>query len=958
MRKSIAIAATLVAGASATTIGAANGIPTQYFGSDTLFVVTQDAIGATPTLGLSLEPNYLAGGSGAGQNAMATTSVAAEKQQTAPMSKQMTNGLCNKLGGTNGSANTNATGIVIGMDAVDLLSSATAGGTTACNGASDNASADGTGFGAAFSGSTAVFSSTTGQNWKWVLALLYGGLDLSPTGSATPNCSSQARLSLVSNWSHLFQTGCSNPNTVCNDPAHEACTTNADCPVSGTSCNTGGTGALKNTCVVTGSSPLVAPPASLWHAFRRDDASGTSDVFSALIGLQTWIGGGPSASSNNGFGLSPYCNAMNWDANLATNGNGTVVNCAGTAGSDDQFVGPGGVPDTSSLCNFTDFKPADLKAAETCVAAGTVCNSTTACPAGFTCSSTTATNGTCFGNHKAPPAKAWGSAPDPNLGGAVNGFASFDVLPTSFQDNDPLRRPCLGTGAGSPFASAEEVCNTDGKLGVVLAIPSSDFIPTTTNHPVQYPSNACTGTYFEGDAPKIINCGPQSGSSTHPGQCPNGDSFFASNKCAVPVDDSNPSAVTSQCLNSKTPTAPIKERPSTIAADARVHNMAMYDGTVVGKKPVFILDTIQNGATPPAVSMMGGMGRIHTVATIFNTALNSGNPANVGCELSDATDNINCLVQSDPCSVGYAGDGGKSFSERANGACTFLTTANGGNLCAVSGSGFVNGSGGPCPAACLSVGTTTAAVVSESVRIDQVYPNASAVLALGSTTTTEYQVGRKLYFNSIVGFNAIADTTNDPGATGELALAEFEGVEANIAPILTPIGYFPLAGSNPTTGTDPAGVPFNAFNAPFCEDFNEQTVCNPNTNRCNSTTACPTGQTCTSTTAAFGNCGPTCSSSTPCPTGANFVCSSTTTTNGACLLAANVFACGGNASATAEYTGAVAPPSVGPVCGDGKIDPFEECDDGLLNGTGGDNCSVTCRCSGTTSFSSTTHTCQ
>src|SRR5580698_7195486 len=193
MKKSIAIAATLVAGASATTVGATSGIPAQYFGSDTLFVVTQDAITDTPTLGASFQANYLAGGSGAGQSAMATATAAAEVQQTAPMSKMLTNGVCNKLGGTNGSAATNASGIVIGMDAVDLLSSSVTGGAAACSGASG-----------IFTGSNA------GQNWKWVLALLYGGLDLSPGGSATPDCNSTARQTLVSNLSNLFETACAN----------------------------------------------------------------------------------------------------------------------------------------------------------------------------------------------------------------------------------------------------------------------------------------------------------------------------------------------------------------------------------------------------------------------------------------------------------------------------------------------------------------------------------------------------------------------------------------------------------------------------------------------------------------------------------------------------------------------------------------------------------------------------
>jgi hypothetical protein len=840
MRNSIAIVATLVVGASATTVGAYS-VPATYFGSDTLFLVTQDAIGETPGLGASLESNYLAGGTGTGQNTMAAASAAAALQQTSPMTKMMSNGVCNALGGVNGNLATNASGVVIGLDAVTLLSASVSGGAAACNGASDSASADGTGFGAAYSGTVGVFSgSNAKQNWKWVLALLYGGLDLSPGAPASPDCNSTARQNLVSNWSLLFQTGCSNAASICQDAAHKA----------------GGS------------------TAALWHAFRRDDASGTSDVFSSLIGLQTWLGGGQNAATYNGFGITPYCNALNWDANVVTNGNGTSVTCAGTAGPHDQFVGPGGVVDPSSKCTFTDFKAADLKVAETCGAAGS-------------------------GNHRMPPASAYGTAPDPNVGGVGNAPAAWDVLPTGFQDNDPIRRTCLGNSTGNPLSEAEEVCNIDGRLGVVLAIPATDFLPSTTNHPVQYPSNQCSGTYYEGLAPNILSCAPK-GTTAHSGQCPNGDALFSGNQCETPVDDST-SNVTSQCLNNKSPSASIIVRG--ISTDGRVHNLAMYDGTVAGQQPVFIHQTIQNGkTTPPKVDFVGGMGRIHTVATIYDKT--KGKPTNVGCQYGDVSDQMACLVQADPCSVAY-GSIDPTFSERANGACAYLASAVGGNLCTVAGSGY---SGASCPAACLAVGTTSAALVSESVRIDQDYPNAAAVLALGKQAN-EYQIGRKLYFNSLVGFSAITGTTGDPGALGELALAEFESNEANIGPLLASVGFFPLAGSQTATGNDAAGVPLSVFNQPFCEDFDEQTVCNP-----------------TSTTSA---------------------------------LPANVNACPGNASAPIEYAAAgsiaaaTAPPTQGSICGDGNLDPFEECDNGLNNGTSGNACSVTCRCSGTTSFENT-----
>ncbi len=200
-------------------------------------------------------------------------------QVTAPMSRMMNNGggVCTFKGGTAGSTAVNAAGIVVGLDAVDVLSTTTAGASAACNGTADN-----TGTGLAFSGTTGVFAgSNATQTWKWVLALVYGGKDLSPGG--VTDCNSAARKALVANWSNLFQNGCANG-------AGTACSA---APVNG----------------------------ALWHAYRRDDTSGTSDVFSSILGISP----STSNSANNGFGTSPYCNAMNWDTSTAN------ANCASGA---------------------------------------------------------------------------------------------------------------------------------------------------------------------------------------------------------------------------------------------------------------------------------------------------------------------------------------------------------------------------------------------------------------------------------------------------------------------------------------------------------------------------------------------------------------------------------------------------------------------------------------------------
>jgi hypothetical protein len=843
MRTSIVIAATLLVGASATGVGALTlTIPGSWYGSDTLQFVTTDTITDDPDLSTQATTQYKAGGSGAGQGAMVNaTGPAGASQSTAPMSKMLTNGssLCTAYGGTKGSAANNASGVSIGMDAVDVYSSLAAGGQAICNG-----TADATGFGLAYSGvPTGVFANgNAGQNWKWALALLYGGLDLSAANGGTndnPDCNSAARKALVANWSNLFQKGAS--------------CTNSDASICNAASPTGFGGALG-------------------HAFRRDDASGTSDVFSSLIGLQINMPS-PSASSNDGFGASPYCNALNWDTNTPSNNGGGF--CA--LGPHDQFVGPGGVIDPASSCVFTDFKSADLAIAETCGAAGT-------------------------GNHRMPPQGAWGSAPYTTSSSIAS---AWDVLPTGFQDNDPIRRSCLGNSTGNAFKSGEEVCNVDGQLGVVLAIPSSDFIVTSLSL-VQYPANKCTGSFFGAKPPQIHNCAPFA-TGKHNGECPNGDSAFA-NSCFSPVDTGNN---TSQCLNNKTQFAIIQNR-NLGSYDGRRHNLAMMDGDMNNGTMKYIADTIQNGSSsPPIDDFFGGMGRIHTVQTVFDVNVNGGNPTNVACQMLDATDQVACLAQADPCSFGYAGDGGKTWNERANG--TVCATLVAGALCTGSGTGGTSApySGASCPTACTTQGgsTTSPTLVSDSVRIDQVYPTSTTVLALGSQTTTEYQVGRKLYFNSLVGFPSLVSPTTgwaDQHVQGELSFGEYESNTANMTTILPTVGYFPYSSSAQAA----------PYNAPFCEDFNEALVC-----------------------AATESAG-------------------TWTNNNACTA---------NGSLPVPTTpGLVQIPSTGSICGNGIVEAYEECDNGTPgvtsgpgtavnggNGASGNNCSTICRCSGTTSYEPT-----
>jgi hypothetical protein len=663
MKKSIVIATFLLAGAGVT--GAA-ALVAPYQGSDTLFNVTTAAIAGA---GLTPTNAYVGGGSGNGQSAMVGASpfsASAAKQQTAPMSRMINSGnnVCSFNGGTAGSGDTTAASMVIGLDAVDILSSTTAGGAAACNGTADN-----TGTGLAFSGTTGVFAgSNATQTWKWVLALVYGGKDLSPGG--VTDCNGAARKALVANWSLLFQNGCANG----------AGTTCSAAPVSG----------------------------QLWHAFRRDDTSGTSDVFATILGLSP----STSNSANNGFGASPYCNAMNWDTSSAN------ANCA--LGANKQWIGPGGILDP-------------------------VAND---------------------GTHRRPPPGTWGDSPDPG-----QGALGADVLPTQFQDNDPIRRPCLGGSTNNHNRVGEEVCNLDGALGLVLPMADSDWMLRLATPLKQYPTNACT-TFLVGKPVNVFTCAIRGTGTKHSGECSNGDALIAGG-CLVPVDSVNN---TSQCVASKATVAALQNR-TLGSPDGRHYNLQMRDGTVTEPSIGYAQYPIPSLGT--TTDFAAGYSRIHQVETAVG-------PANVACQMVDMTDQIGCLAQADPCSIGYAGDGSKTFTQQTNGATT--------------GNGQCTGT------ACGTPGGI------DSIRVAQTAANAASVQKLGQAG--EYQLARKLYFASLHGFANIAASTGDPQAADELTLAKFEATPANINPILTTNGFYTLGGQSPS-GTD----------TPFCEDFNEQNVC-------------------------------------------------------------------------------------------------------------------------------------
>jgi hypothetical protein len=426
-----------------------------------------------------------------------------------------------------------------------VMGSLESAGTASCNGTQDDAGA-----GLVYQNSSLGFGS-----WQDVLALLYGGQDNS---TGTVDCNSAKRRALVSSWSNLFQTGCTNPVGACNAA-----------PVNG----------------------------ALWHAYRPDDSSDVADVFAAAIGLSP----SPTVSANNGFGASPYCNAINWDTSTAN------ANCS--LGPNKQWTGPGGVLDP-------------------------VAND---------------------GVHRRPPPGTWGDNPDPS-----QAPLGADVLSTSMQDNDPIRRPCIGGATDDPVRQGEEVCNLDGALGLVLPISDTSFIAPPL---VQYARNNCN-TFAFGKPPVVFTCAVRGYGTRHSGECPNGDALIAGG-CLVPIDSVNN---TSQCVATRATVAALQSR-ALGNPDGRVYNIQMRDGTVTEPTIGYVQLPVQLpplGGTSQMISLdfVGGYGRIHQVETF---------PSNLGgCRNPAADVQLGCLVHADRCSIAlsdYAGEAPDNTDLRINQVC-------------------------------------------------------------------------------------------------------------------------------------------------------------------------------------------------------------------------------------------------------------------------------------------------
>jgi hypothetical protein len=248
-------------------------------------------------------------------------------------------------------------------------------------------------------------------------------------------------------------------------------------------------------------------------------------------------------------------------------------------------------------------------------------------------------------------------------------------------------------------------------------------IPANLTESQNYPSQLCGFGQFRLLAPAVFG---------GPSTCPNGGAKLF-NKCFQPVIVNADGSFTADCLARRFPVQGI----GGAGMDGRAYNLVSKNANGTYRS-----DNLGRLIT-------GAFYRVHTTETIAAGAQT--------CRRSSATDQIGCLVQANPCSIGFAG--------------REATTVVAGAVLGLS----VNG------------------LPPTQANIENLINTPSAA--------DDYPLARKLYFNSIKGFQ-------DPLLRdGEYELARCMGRRGLLATVATNRGFIPV----------PGGV--------RCEDFAENTLC-------------------------------------------------------------------------------------------------------------------------------------
>jgi hypothetical protein len=593
----------------------------QLKGSDTLDLVTKDVIAACPGVAAAGGITYIGGGSGTGQAAMVATT---PTQHVAPMSRGMNNAA---------SCTTNSRQLLIGLDGIVVVASnatggspdvctddvggvsaplaltgipsqfvicttdaqcATAGGTT-CNVAGGYCSIGGSIAGCTAAQGCAPDGTYTFNNnnadasddWKDVLAQIYGGQ------------SHVAGSQLINDPTEVNADGtaiCTGTRTCKRNPAKVDCTN----PVRGV--------LLANYQQIVRTKTCTSGVCTkLRHAFRRDDLSGTTDAFQAIVGLvaiapfttlRSTAGPNNPEIADSLATASPFCNAGTAALNKGFSDNLDLDPyrraCA---------VGP--APDRFALESVCEaFAGANNSDATCYVAQGTPAVSS---PANYP-----------QRDRSAPQGR--GTMP----GGTADTLA---LMQADYLTNNLTKPRCLG---------------------VVL--------------PVSIPQDIVGGTVWAADRyPAGGNCNAGTRAFVNPYPvhtmlCPDGSQKAASGTCRLPQNTTNgrfDCVVDTTLAPGNTP-------------DPRVYNLMPVDST---GHITTMLDSYANPGIATNPSLRRFSRRFFALHMVRPDNSGAAPTIATGCQLTDDTSQIGCLVKASPCSIGYAGreasDAGPAFANIA-----------------------------------------------------------------------------------------------------------------------------------------------------------------------------------------------------------------------------------------------------------------------------------------------------
>jgi hypothetical protein len=572
--------------------------PTNWFGSDALFVMTNDVMlqcevkfSDLATVGDVEEPGqpafnedinagiiYLGGGTGVGTAAMQSGS-----QHAAPGSQPLkASEMCT---GPAGASPATTEAMSVALDGIVIAASAasTCGGNA--GGTGPNPNLNGRANALATTGKTFTYGAANStyaiRDSFDVLRLIYFGLDNSGTGNTSFDCNGVKRRALVANWSNLFQTSCIAGIGMC--------------------------------------------PSGLRHAFRLGDLSGTTDAFVSLVGAGARaIGNNPFVKNPPGPDLNPrqnpFCNS--YDANVTD----TWVEGGPPSGPAYPLCGAG----TNCAQNFACDQPNSSPGAGHCI----------------------------WSNVPSPPRACQTNADCPKItypinavSGGFSGCNTFTGLCTTSDggmsdyqaDWDPIRVPCL-TPTTSP-TGFDEVCaqdltrSTGGTLGLVLPIVLPD-VASIVLPSQEYPTEDCDTNLCD-LVPLVVPA------SRIPAGflCPDGTAPVL-NRCWAPYH-----------------LEPDFTHQFNCRSDKRTdHCFGLLGGLGGGEGRVY--NKVQMTTDGTGLNVIDANGRMMTSSFYrLRAGLNSRTPAPSGgtnvdpspCATApDATSQIGCLTNADPCTIGFA----------------------------------------------------------------------------------------------------------------------------------------------------------------------------------------------------------------------------------------------------------------------------------------------------------------